>query len=93
MEKKILVVYVFSKFDEIDRLINFVESYKKYESGIPHTLLICFKLLDKITLNKCRNILKSIIIMNILMKKNNDYEFKTMEKAVKVYSDYLILFN
>ena len=69
MEKKILVVYVFSKFDEIDRLINFVEFYKKYESGIPHKLLICFKLLDKITLNKCRNILKSIIIMNILMKK------------------------
>ncbi len=93
MEKKILVVYVFSKFDEIDRLINFVEFYKKYESGIPHTLLICFKLLDKITLNKCRNILKSINYNEYIDEKEiNDYEFKTMERAVKVYSDYLILF-
>ena len=43
---KFLVVYVFSKFDDINRFKNFIESYKKYPSGHPHELIICFKLLD-----------------------------------------------
>ena len=40
---KFLVLYVFSKYDNIDRLKEFVKSYKKYNLGYPHDLLICYK--------------------------------------------------
>lgn len=93
MEKKVLIAYVFSKYDNIERLQDFVNHYKKYESGLPHKLLICFKLMDDNNLIKCREILKDINYFEYIDKTLiNDYEFKTMERAVQPYKDYLILF-
>ena len=93
MEKKVLIAYVFSKYDNIERLQDFVNHYKKYESGLPHKLLICFKLMDDNNLLKCREILKDINYFEYIDKTLiNDYEFKTMERAVQPYKDYLILF-
>ena len=93
MSKKILIVYVFSKFDPIERLTEFSKFYKKYDSGISHKLLICFKLLNNSKLYKCREILNDIkyieYIDNSLV---NDYEFKTMERAIKPYINHLVLF-
>ena len=41
---KFLVVYVFSKYDDLSRLENFVDSYIKYDHGYQHELLICYKI-------------------------------------------------
>ena len=90
---KFLVVYVFSKFDDIDRFKAFVNNYKKNPSGYPHELLICFKLLDEEKLKLCRSIASDITYKESIDPINdNDYEFKTMERAVQNYKDYIVLF-
>jgi hypothetical protein len=90
---KFLVVYVFSVYDEISRLENFVKSYDNNYSGYPHELLICYKLINKKKLSLCRNILSNIKHKEFIDPINiNDFEFKTMERAIQSYNNYLILF-
>ncbi len=90
---KFLVVYVFSKFDDISRFEKFINSYKKYTSGFPHELMICYKLLDEFKLNVCRSIASNITYKEFIDPvKNNDYEFKTMERAIKAYPNYNVVF-
>ena len=93
IKNKFLVVYVFSKFDSIDRLSNFINSYKKFTSGYPHKLVLCFKMLDKEKLKLCRSIVSGInheeFIDPVIV---NDFEFKTMERATKNYFDHTIVF-
>ena len=90
---KFLVLYVFSKYDDIERLREFVKSYKKHDLGFPHNLLICYKLLDDEKLQLCRIITSSIKHEEFVdLHKINDFEFKTMERAIKPYKDHLILF-
>ena len=92
-DSKYLVVYVFSKFDDIDRFKKFISSYKRYNSGYPHELIICFKLLDKDKLNLCKSIASNVIYKEFIDPvMYNDFEFKTMERAVKDYTNYNILF-
>ena len=45
-QKKILAIYLISKFCDPDNLKYFIDHYKKYKSGCKHKLLICFKLID-----------------------------------------------
>ena len=88
-----LVIYVFSKFDNIERFSNFINSYKKFPSGYPHKLVLCFKILDKEKLILCRSIAKDIKYDEFLDPiKENDFEFKTMERAIKNYSNQNVLF-
>jgi len=95
MEKfnKYLVVYVFSKFDDIDRFRNFINSYKNNPPGHPHKFIICFKLLDKSKLDLCRAIASGISYQEFIDPVQiNDFEFKTMERAIEKYSDYIVVF-
>ena len=95
MEKfnKYLVVYVFSKFDDIDRFRNFINSYKNNPPGHPHKFIICFKLLDKSKLDLCRSIASGISYQEFIDPVQiNDFEFKTMERAIEKYSDYIVIF-
>ena len=90
---KFLVVYVFSKFDDINRFKNFIESYKKYPSGHPHELIICFKLLDDEKLRLCRSIASGLSYKEFLDPvKVNDFEFKSMERAIQNFDNHIILF-
>ena len=41
-----IVCYLFTIFDKKETLIDFVSHYKKYQSGLNHELVICFKLLN-----------------------------------------------
>lgn len=90
---KFLVVYVFSKYDDLSRLENFVDSYIKYDHGYQHELLICYKLIDDKKLVLCRKITSKIHHKEYIdPNKKNDFEFKTMERAIQSYEDYLVLF-
>jgi len=90
---KFLVVYVFSKFDDISRFKNFINSYKDNPPGYPHKFLICFKLLDNVKLNLCRSIASDIIYEEFIDPvQENDFEFKTMERAIQKYNEYIVLF-
>jgi hypothetical protein len=90
---KFLIVYVFSKFDDINRFKNFINSYKVNPPGYPHKFLICFKLLDDSKLNLCRTIVSDISYDEFIDPvKENDFEFKTMERAILKYNDHIVLF-
>ena len=43
MKKKILVLYLCTQYVSKKKFIKFLKFYKKYNAGINHRLLICFK--------------------------------------------------
>ena len=76
MVKKPLISYLFTKFDQIDTLLNFKNNYLKYDSGYSHDLLICFKLFKKEDLSKIKENLKELnYICFIDEETKNDYDF------------------
>ena len=90
---KFLVVYVFSNYDDLSLLENFVDRYRKYDHGHKHELLICYKLIDDKKLALCRKITSKIHHKEFIdPNKNNDFEFKTMERAIQSYENYLVCF-
>ena len=41
--KKAYVCYLYTKFDDFQKINNFIKHYKKFKSGLKHQLIICFK--------------------------------------------------
>ena len=80
---KFLVVYVFSKFDDIDRFKFFIDSYKKNPPGYPHKFLICFKLLNEEKLKLCRSVASGITYKEFVDPINqNDFESLFLKKKI-----------
>ena len=46
MKKKILVSYLFTKFDNEESINIFKKNYLRFSAGYDHDLLICFKMLN-----------------------------------------------
>ena len=61
-EKRIkpLVCYLFTGFDKSKSFFNFINNYKKYNSGYNHDLFICYKLLNNKRINILENKIKKI---------------------------------
>jgi len=93
MNKKILICYLFTFYDNKKSLMNFVKYYKINQSGINHTLLICFKLLPKKKIIFLRGLLKNIkyveFIDPVLL---NDYDFGSYKRVAKNYPAKIIFF-
>ena len=93
MNKKNLVCFLFTKFDNIYQLINFTKYYKKYSSGASHRLLICFKLIDSKRIIYIRKYLKNIKYIEFVDPSTvNDYDFGSYKRVAKLYRNYNILF-
>jgi hypothetical protein len=56
--KKIIVLYLSSKYTKIINLKNFISNYKKFKPGLKHELIVCFKNLDLKELKKRKKMLK-----------------------------------
>ena len=93
MNKKILVCYLFTSFDDKQSLIKFLKHYKINAAGASHTLLICFKLLNIQKIIFFRNLLKGIkhieFIDPILF---NDFDFGSYKRVSEKYKSHIILF-
>ena len=93
MKKKILVCYLFTAYDNKQSLINFIKNYKKNAAGVSHTLLVCFKLLNKEKIFFLRSLLKGIkyieFIDPILF---NDFDFGSYKRVSEKYSSHIIFF-
>jgi len=72
VQKKIKVCYLFTRFDNVQTLLNFIKNYKKYNSNQEHDLIICFKLLDVFFINNLKIYLNGI----------NYIEFMTYQKKM-----------
>ena len=93
MNKKILVCYLFTSFDNKQSFINFLKHYKINKAGANHSLLICFKLLNKQKIPFFRNLLKGIkyieFIDPILF---NDFDFGSYKRVSERYRSHTIFF-
>ena len=93
MTKKILICYLFTSYDNKKSLINFINHYRANSSGITHTLLICFKLINKKKIISLRSLLKNIkyveFIDPVLL---NDYDFGSYKRVSKNYPSKIIFF-
>ena len=93
MNKKILVCYLFTKFDQIKQLTDFIDNYKKYSSGINHELLICFKLIEEDKILHLRDYLSDIEYIEFIdISPKNDFDFGSYKRVSEHYLDYDILF-
>jgi len=93
MKKKILVLYLCTKFVSKKKFLKFLKFYNKYNAGISHRLLICLKNFNINDLIFYRRKLKDLKYIEFLdSSKNNDYDFGSYCRVAKIYSDYLILF-
>ncbi len=93
MKTDTIVLYVFSKYDNIKRLKEFVEHYYKYDSGYKHKLIICYKLIKDSEIKNYRLITSKLKHDEFIDKYEiNDFEFMSMYRAIKKYRNYKILF-
>ena len=90
---KILVSYLFTKFDDNNSILNFFKNYSKYKSGVKHKLLVCFKLLDKQKIISLRLLLKNTNYIEFIDPSNvNDYDFGSYKRIAQKYPKYKIFF-
>mgnify|MGYP001157444491 FL=1 len=93
MTEKIIVCYLFTKFDNENTLSNFIKNYKKFKSGLDHKLLICFKLLDEKKINflskHLLGIKHNLFIDN---STNNDFDLGSYKRISKKYLSNTIFF-
>ena len=92
--KKILVTYLFSKYDSIECIKNFVKNYNNFPSGAEHDLLICLK-----KIKKNENIYKIKEIFGRLKcdiffdeEANNDYDWGSYYRISKIHKNRIIFF-
>ena len=88
-----IVCYLFTAFDKREKLINFIKHYKRYKSGLNHTLIICYKLLDFREINKNRKYLKNTNYIEFIDPvKKNDWDFGSYKRVSKLFYNKEILF-
>jgi len=95
IKKKILAVYLISKFCDPANFKYFIHHYKKYKPGYKHILLICFKQIDhKKKLEFKMYLKKKKIKCNIFNDDHykNDYDFGSYYRIAKKFRHYIILF-
>ncbi len=88
-----IVCYLFTVFDKIESLMNFIENYKKYESGINHKLVICFKLFNSQEINELKKHLIDINYIEFVDTcKKNDWDFGSYKRVSESFYNKDILF-
>ncbi|MDB9807800.1 hypothetical protein OAB83_00580 [Candidatus Pelagibacter sp.] len=93
MNKKVLVCYLFTAFDNQKTLINFIKYYKINSTGVNHKLLICFKLLGKQKIIFFRKLLKDIKYIEFIDPVSlNDFDFGSYKRVAKSYPSHVIFF-
>ncbi len=92
-KKRILVCYLFTKFDKKKSLSNFIRNYRKYKSGHKHNLIICYKLLKTNKINDLEKDLKNIKHDKFIDPYHkNDWDFGSYGRVAKKYKNYSIFF-
>jgi len=91
--KKVIIAYLFTKYDNKENIAFFVKNILKYKPGYPSKILICFKLLSKNEILIAKNYLKKIKCEIFIDKyKKNDFDFGSYKRIAKKYKDNLIFF-
>ena len=92
-DNNILVCYLITKFDNQQTLENFINHYTKFNSGLEHDLLVCFKLLNKKEIQQYQILLKNINYINFEDNFDlNDFDFGSYKRVAENFSTKNIFF-
>lgn len=90
---KPLVCYLFTGFDKSKSFFNFINNYKKYNSGCNHDLFICYKLLNNKRINILENKIKKIKHKVFIdPSTDNDWDFGSYSRFAKKFRNRVIFF-
>ncbi len=90
---KLLVCYLYTSFDDINSLQNFKKNYLKFDSGINHELIICFKLLKSQQIQDIVSQLNGINFKTFIDPNNkNDFDFGTYKRIAELNKNSQIFF-
>ncbi len=93
MSSNRIVCYLFTVFDKKETLIDFINHYKKYNSGINHELIICFKLFNSLQITELKEYLIDINYTEFIDPgKNNDWDFGSYMRVSESFYNRDILF-
>ena len=93
MKNKPVVCYLFTCFDKIDYIISFKNHYLKFNAGVDHDLIICFKLLNSDQISNITKELSNLKFNNFIdPHTKNDFDFGSYKRIANIYSDRQILF-
>jgi hypothetical protein len=87
------VCYLYTRFDNIQKINNFIKNYKKFKSGLKHQLIICFKLLNDNEIEFIKKSIKDIKFVSFIDPcEDNDWDFGSYKRVAKKYYNKDILF-
>ena len=93
MKKNPIVCYLFTCFDEIDSIKNFKDNYLRYNSGLSHDLVVCFKLLNQKQISNITKELNNLKFSSFIdPHSKNDFDFGTYKRLAELHYDRQILF-
>ena len=88
-----VVCYLFTSYDHVNSLMNFINNYSKFNAGINHKLIICYKLIEKTKLEPLRNLFLNITHEEFIdPETKNDYDFGSYNRVAAKFQDNDILF-
>ena len=91
--KRLIVLYLSSKYTKIINLKNFISNYKKFKPGLKHELVVCFKNLELNELNKRKKILKQIKYREYIdPSKKNDHEWGSIRRVSQEFNPSIIFY-
>jgi glucan-binding YG repeat protein len=91
--KRIIVLYLSSKYTNTINLKNFIKFYKKFSPGIKHELIICFKNLTSKELFKRKKILKKIKHKEFIDPSvKNDHEWGSIGRVSEEFNPSIIFY-
>ena len=93
MKKKIVVIYLFSKFDEKQYIFSFIKNYKKYKAGKKHKLIICFKGSFNSSLEKkIKKLIYPYKFEKYIDRNVNDYDWGSYKRIAAFNKDKRLFF-
>ena len=89
----LVVLFLMTFLEDDQRLITFVENYKKFNPGVDHKLVICLK---KITSEKILDFKKILVGLDYELfideYEKNDFAFGSSRRVAKKYLNSVIFF-
>ena len=93
-DKKVIIAYLYTKFDVPENLKNFLLNLKINKPGYEHKLLICYKLLAVSEINVLRKITNAIDHIEIIDKNElNDFDFGSYKRIAEKFPNNPIFFT
>ena len=91
--KKLILLYLSTRYTKQSNLKNFITNYRKFKPGIKHELIICFKNLNFDELKKRKNILKKIKYREFVDPSNkNDHEWGSIGRVSEEFNPSVIFY-